>query len=278
MKRLLLSALLCSIGAPPAPDATHGVEITYLGNEGFLVTGGGKKVLIDALFRKGVEGYAVHSAAVLERLERATVPFDGVDLVLATHFHADHFDAEAVAEHLTHNPQALFVSTNQARDQLKALDQFAALKDRVTAMAPNEGERIESTIRGVRLQSLNIHHGRGRPVENLGFIVELGGRRLLHIGDSEAEAAVFRRYGLATDRIDVAFLPYWYFLDDTQKQAVRAHINPRHVVLMHVPPNADAFDDAIRKRGGWRTLRTQIKEEFPGAVFLEKEMDATSLN
>jgi hypothetical protein len=43
--------------------------ISYLANEGCLIEVDGKKVLIDALFRQGVEGYAVLSTANRQKLE-----------------------------------------------------------------------------------------------------------------------------------------------------------------------------------------------------------------
>ena len=261
-----------------SPVATTGaLEITYLANEGFMIAGGGRKVLIDALFGAGLRGYPVVSTAQRELLEQARAPFADVDAVFATHFHDDHFNAESVLAHLTHNPQAFFFSTNQAADKLKATGKFDAVKTRIVAQLPKEGERIHSGHRGLHVQLLNIHHGRGRPTENLGFIVEIAGKRILHIGDSEAEAAVFQKYELVKDRIDVAFLPYWYFLEDDKKQAVRAHIQPRHIVLMHLPPDIDGYG-GVKKYGGWQRVWPQIKSEFPSAVYFEKELEKKSFD
>ena len=75
----------------------------------------------------------------------------------------------------THNPQTFFFSTNQAADKLRATGKFDAIKTRVVATLPKEGERFHSGHRGIHVQLLNIHHGRSRPIENLGFIVEIAG-------------------------------------------------------------------------------------------------------
>lgn len=253
------------------------LEISYLANEGFLVNVDGKKVLIDALFRGGVEGYALLSKANREKLEGASSPFDGVDLVLATHHHADHFDAQAVAAHLSRNPLALFISTPQAIEKLKAVGGFDRISDRIVAASPKEGERITRAHRGVTVQMLNIHHGRNRPFQNLGFIVEIGGKKFLHIGDSEAEDFVFKNYAIAKDGIDVAFIPYWYFFDAGWKRAVRDHIQARQVVLMHIPPRIDQFDSHVRKMGGWTKVWAGIKAEFPTALYFDKELVSRTL-
>jgi L-ascorbate metabolism protein UlaG (beta-lactamase superfamily) len=145
----------------------------------------------------------------------------------------------------------------------------------VVATLPKEGERFHSGHRGIHVQLLNIHHGRGRPIENLGFIVEIAGKRVLHIGDSDAEAAVFQKYEVVKDRIDVAFLPFWYFLNEDHKRAVREQIQPRHIVVMHI--EQDNFLNRIRG-GSWQKKWAQIKAEFPNAVYFEKEMEKKSFD
>ncbi|MCL4703739.1 MBL fold metallo-hydrolase [bacterium] len=248
------------------PDKAGALEVTYLANEGFMIAGGGKKVLVDALFREGVAGYAVISPTTRELLEQARAPFDNVDAAFATHFHADHFDAEAVLAHLKNNPQSFFFSTNQAADKLRATGRFEAIKTRVNAALPKEGERFHYEHRDLRVQLLNLHHGRTRPIENLGFIVEIGGKRILHIGDSVAEAAVFQKYEVAKESIDVAFLPFWYFFNDDFKRAVREQIRPRHIVVMHI--ELDSF-----RNGSWQKKWAQIKTEFPNAVYFAQELE-----
>ncbi|MGH9753102.1 MAG: MBL fold metallo-hydrolase [Blastocatellia bacterium] len=262
-------------GVTQAAPAANALEVTYLANEGFMIAGGGKKILIDALFGEGLDGYAVVSPTQRALLEQAREPFANVDAVFATHFHADHFDAKAVLTHLTHNPQAFFFSTNQAADKLKATGQFDTVKTRVVAALPKEGERFHSGHRGLHVQLLNIHHGRARPIENLGLIVEIAGKRILHIGDSEAEAAVFQKYEIVKDRIDVAFLPFWYFLDDNWKRAVREQIQPRHIVVMHI--ETDTFLNRVRS-GDWQKKWARIKGEFPNAVFFARELETKSFD
>ena len=249
------------------------VEVSYIANEGFLIASGEQKVLIDALVREGVKPYPVPSPSTREKLEKAQSPFDGVDLVLATHFHPDHFDPLAVAEHLTNNPQARFISTNQSVTKLKsAFNRYEEIESRVTGLLPKEGERTNLTYSGIKLQILNIHHGRNRPFENLGLLFEVGGRRFLHIGDSQASADDFKSYGLVKDRIDVAFIPYWYFLSDDWKQAVREHLKPVQIVVMHLPVLSEK-SEYIEKRGGWTKVFSDLKAEFPNAIIFEREME-----
>ncbi len=251
------------------------LEVTYVANEGFMIAGGGRKLLIDALFRESDGNYAAPSPGTRDLLEQARSPFDNVDAIFATHYHYDHFEAEAVAAHLKHNPQAFFFSTNQAADKLRRTGQFDAFKARVIARLPPEGDRFHSGHRGIYVQLLNFHHGRSAPFENLGFIIEIAGKRVLHLGDSEAEAQVFQKYQVVKDRIDIAFLPFWYLLDDDHKRTVREQIQPRHIVVMHI--EKETLLNRLRS-GSWQKKWMQIKAEFPNAVYFEKELEKKSFD
>ncbi|MFQ5351382.1 MAG: MBL fold metallo-hydrolase, partial [Thermoanaerobaculia bacterium] len=105
---LLAGVRAATAGAGEAPE----VQVIYLANEGFLLEAGETKVLVDALFGEGLRGYPVVPAPIRAELEGARGRFAGVDLILASHFHGDHFDAAAVARHLRANPGAVFLSTD----------------------------------------------------------------------------------------------------------------------------------------------------------------------
>jgi L-ascorbate metabolism protein UlaG (beta-lactamase superfamily) len=135
---------------------------------------------------------------------------------------------------------------------------------------PPEGERFAGGHPNLDVQLLNLHHGRSQPTENLAVLVEIAGKRVLHIGDSEAEAAVFEKYGLAQDEIEVAFLPFWYLLDENHKRTVRELIKPRRIVVMHI--EEDSFLNRMRS-GSWSKKWQQIRAEFPTAVFFAEELE-----
>src|SRR5688500_5673428 len=101
--------LSCSENDPTtlaSPAST--VKITYIANEGFLVESAGKRLLIDALFREGIKPYLNVPVNLRDELEMSQKPFERIDLMLASHFHADHFDPVAVSTHLSRNADALF--------------------------------------------------------------------------------------------------------------------------------------------------------------------------
>ena len=224
---------------------------------------------MDALFGDGLAGYPVVPPTPRRELEAGTNRFASVDLVLASHHHGDHFDPHAVARHLTHNRDARFVSTRQAVDRLRQLENFTDFADRVQGYWPAEGERAKVELADVTVTILNLHHGRGRrpAVQNLGFLIDLNGTRLLHVGDTEVTVDDIRAYGLGDADIDVLFAPGWFF-GYKQWKPLLAEINAATTIVMHLaepsaPPSY--FGPA-----GSRAKRIErILEVAPEALILE---------
>ena len=100
---------------PPAP-----LNVTFIANEGVLLTHGRHAVLIDALFREFGPGFQHPSDSTREAMETARGPFGDVKAVLVTHHHGDHFHRASVAAHLASNPGAVLVSSQQVLDSLTA--------------------------------------------------------------------------------------------------------------------------------------------------------------
>jgi hypothetical protein len=132
--------------------AYRNVSVTFVGNSGFLITVGDKKVLVDAFFEGFPPGYEL-PLAVQSLLFNAAPPFNHVDLILATHDHADHFNAEMVGQHMQNNPNAVFISTTQAASQL------ADFSDRVIAVDPIAGSTVNAKANGIQVESIYLGHG-----------------------------------------------------------------------------------------------------------------------
>lgn len=271
MTALLLS-LLVSLTAPVSGSSgVDSVRITYVGNEGFLIESGGKKVLIDALYRAGVSGYVVHTPDVRKLLERALPPFDNLDLILATHFHADHFDPDAVGIHLLSDRNAFFLTTNQAAGQMESYQGYRNIQARVKGILPEEGQEEVLDYGGMQVHVFNLHHGRGRPVENLGFLIVIGDRTFLHVGDTEVSTTQLASYGLQARDIDFLFVPYWFLLDNSEDVNIVSTIGPHTVIPMHLPPKDDPRS-FMADTGGFEGTVARIASNYPNAVVFEEPM------
>ena len=258
----LVGSTVAAVAGSDVPSASQ-VTITYLANEGIMVTSGDKSVLVDALFRGGVSGYERHESAELEKIETAKPPYDGVDLVLVTHFHADHFHAGSVVRYLEHNKNAVLVTSEQvAKEVQEAAADIARIASRIRARTPDVKDRETDESSGIRVDVLGLSHGGGRfeKVRNMGYVIHLGGKRILHVGDAQIDNACFEPMEQFAKGVDVACLPHWMVEHPTGVAFVRDVLKPKQLIVFHIMPR-----DAKR-------VVAKVKIDFPDAIFLTSRM------
>ena len=185
------------------PLADGGVGLNWLGQAGFALRAGGTTALIDP-FLSPCEGRRYESGLQPARAER-------VDLVLCTHEHVDHFDASSAPAIASASPGAVFVVPTPIVDMVT---EAGIAPDRVVGVQP--GDDVE--LAGVRIRPVAAMHGvtmedaygfgeelSGGLVRFLGFVLDAGGVRLYHAGDTigfDGMASALRDLA-----IDVALLP-----------------------------------------------------------------------
>ena len=256
---VLRDAPMAEIAAANAAAPQTGIEITYIANEGVLLVSGDKQVLIDGLHRneRTFSHYAFLPTVEREKIETAKAPFDKIDLLLFSHRHYDHFHAEAAGLHLQHNPNTMLVSSQQVVSDIEQqFKNFAAVKSRVLSATPPLKERRPMKVAGIEVELLGVGHGSGsfREIQNLGHIIKLGGKKLLHVGDAELETEIFAKLNLDEEGIDIAILPFWLLTGKDGPALVREHIKPKHIIAVHVETLKAA------------KITSQVKEAFPDAV------------
>ena len=111
-------------------------------------------------------------------------------------------------------------------------------------------------VNGIKVSSFFIFHSggsRNRTIENMGFLIEVNGTSILHLGDSDMNLQRFQELDLKSLGVDIAMVPYWYMADETGIEIIRSSIAPKHLIGIHYP-----------KVGSPMALK-QIKEQFPEA-------------
>jgi L-ascorbate metabolism protein UlaG (beta-lactamase superfamily) len=246
----------------PAPE----VRVTYVGNAGFLIAIGDKKILVDALFYGYPYNYKL-PREVQAKMTQGLPPFDGVDLVLATHTHADHFDDSLVRLFLKNNPAAVFASTPQATALL------ADFGDRVITFAATRSKPESKEILGIQVQAIYLSHGAtpaGKTeILNFGYVVRVAGVTVFHSGDvdtSQVGFTEFQALGLAAKKIDLGFIPHFILTaDPAEQKIVKQGIAARYMIPMHyhysVPPmNPEA-----------------ITRHYPAAILFTAELQSWAM-
>jgi L-ascorbate metabolism protein UlaG (beta-lactamase superfamily) len=88
-----------------AREAGADLLVMWLGHATFLIEIDGVRVITDPLFGRASPFVPRQAPAPLTAQQ-----IEGVDIVLLTHGHRDHFDASSLASLANHNPDALFVT------------------------------------------------------------------------------------------------------------------------------------------------------------------------
>lgn len=224
------------------------LHVTYIANEGFLIESAGKKVMIDGLFgRFEADWCDVPAEEVIVKMEKALPPFDQIKLILVTHSHLDHFNAEMTIKHLENNPKGILICTPQVYKLLKENNNFLNIRKQVEEVLPGSGNSTSMKVSGIDVKIMQFDHSpymvqdqesgkmvnRHQIVQNLGFLVNMNGHTIFHNGDAwfrmEDE---YIQYNLNQERIDIAFVQAV-----PTNEIVLENLKPEHVVMMHVSPD-----------------------------------------
>jgi len=233
------------------------VDVTYVGNAGFLLIIGDKKILIDALF-KGFEGNYQLPQEVQDKLTLAQAPFDDVDLILVTHAHGDHVDLEMVRQHMQNNPVAIFVSTQQLVDALKDST------DRCIGFNPTKEKPEHKVINDINIEAFYLPHGPDARIINIGLLISVNGITIFQTGDADFDQFTFEEFRslqLPEKNIDLAFIQHYYLRGDSlSTKFVKEAIGGNYIFPIHYHFTTPSFDSAI------------VRQNYPDAIIFEEEL------
>lgn len=237
------------------------LTITYIANEGVLIESAGKKVIIDALFDKFYDDYLHPEEALLEKMIAGEAPYDDVDLMLSTHIHRDHFAPTMTGRFLKGHPETKLISSAQLAKSVA--DDYAEGNslDKQMEGIVRDTQIHEREVNGIKVTAFFIYHAGGsrtRSIENMGYLVDINGTKILHLGDSDMNPDRFKALDLKAMDVDIAMVPYWYMADETGVSIVNDHIQPKNLIGIHFP-----------KAGSPMALE-EIDKNFPEARVFQK--------
>ncbi|MGI9543064.1 MAG: MBL fold metallo-hydrolase [Cyclobacteriaceae bacterium] len=212
-----------------APDY---LKITYIGNMGVLLESGDQKVLIDGLHTFYKKAYQPPPDTLVDQLI-----IGDVGLVLNTHVHGDHFSPTLTRLYLEQNPKGFFVGSVQARDSI--LTQTDKAIDRILAPQPEGRVGTIVEVPDYEVTAYAITHSnprRHRVIQNIGYVIEINNKKILHIGDADINPRMFHEIDFYSQNIDVAILPDWFLYGDYGPEIVEKFIGPKDVIATHISP------------------------------------------
>lgn len=256
-------AAVPAVAIDPAPES--GVEVTFLANEGFLLRSGKYSILIDAFLREPVGVFGALPEDLHKRLVNALPPFDALTVVLVSHIHGDHLQVRSLEKFLGRNNNAQLLSSEQVLRFVHAgAKDFEAIGKRTTPIPLVKGAMKTLKEEGMSVSFFELAHFEA-PADtkeiNLGHLIRIGGLKILHVGDAAPTPEAFAAYDLASEKIDVAIVPYWFFGSAQGVRVLHERVRPRQVIMAHVPPS------------NHEKLAGMMKEQFPDVIVFEKALE-----
>ncbi|SMD37064.1 L-ascorbate metabolism protein UlaG, beta-lactamase superfamily [Reichenbachiella faecimaris] len=214
-------------------------KATYIANSGVLIQSGSSKILIDAFFTDGKGRFLTPESAQLDAMVAERPPYNNLSLALATHAHPDHFSPQQIGKLLFTNKKLNCLATPQVVDSIEAvMVNFESIHDR-TLTFPLSRSWKTYTQEGLTVKAAYSRHAgkSNAKVQDLIYLIEINGKKILHLGDADMDTDRFEELKLDFEEIDIAFVPFWYMTNFYGAEFVKQHIAAKKVVAVHVPDN-----------------------------------------
>jgi len=245
---LLLLFLMNCNNAFEKQDTDRSVIVHYVANEGFLLENNGKKVLIDALFNTGLDRYACPDSSLLSNMIQANSPFEDIDFLIFTHNHPDHFNDSLAYAFLSKHKETQMICPNQVTEQLHQNQMLMPdIESRIHIITPDSGQVEDQMIENLNFKVCRTKHSDTYSIENNAYVIDFGGVKVFHSGDSWKEAMNdWPGFDLKAENIDLALVNGFYAGDGYK--LLNEKMSPKQIILMHMKnEHLEMFTDIMAK-------------------------------
>ncbi len=193
-----------TLAAAPA----KGVSLYWLGQAGFVIDAGGYRLVIDPYLSDSLAEKYRGRLYPHQRMMAAPVTTDSlghVDLVLSTHQHTDHMDPLTLQPLLAARPAIKMVVPKAALEE--ALKRSGVSADRLHLIDAGESLAPLPDIKVTATRSAHetLERDAAGHYKFLGYVIEIGGVRLWHSGDTIPYDGMVEE--VAALKPDIALLP-----------------------------------------------------------------------
>jgi L-ascorbate metabolism protein UlaG (beta-lactamase superfamily) len=220
-------------------EETSHIQVTLLANEGILLQYNGVKILIDAFHVNKDEMFSGLSKHELDDLLEGEKPlFRDIGYVLFTHCHYDHFSADVTEAFLEkHHIKGLFMPDHPTRGFISLRDTARRQAEQTWLLNLPLGEKKKVPLMNEISLTVfrSVHAGKEySDIENYCYLIDLGGRRIFIISDSEYNAPYFSNM-LSGETIEAAFVnPLFLNIREGREVIIKA-LKPEKLVVYHIP-------------------------------------------
>ncbi len=246
-------------------DGLVKVTLTYLGNEGVLISDGQESVILDGIGDFGNNPWINVPAQTQNDILNSTPPFAHIVAVTISHGHSDHFNTTPVTDFINQNNDVVLFVPQDTRNL------FPGLTSRIDqTVLPRFGSSSRQ-VGGVKITTVETRHFNQfnfdfSADENHVYVVEMAGKRVIHMGDIDYASDNFQaiRDSFQGD-VDAVILPMFNtLLSQVNADLVQQFFPEATVIAAHV-------------RNGNQTDLNNIQQFYPEAVVLTQPLTEIQL-
>lgn len=222
----------------------------WLGQAGFVIKSAEGKLLgIDLYLSEYVElveGHVGYHRLMPQIVDPAELEFD---VVIATHFHRDHFDIDAMPQLMANGKTKLYCAYDSQED----VEKLGIDQNRTTFVKPSESYDCA----GFHIDFIHSDHGAGAPLE-AAPIVTVDGKHILEAGDTSLHLDWKDEY-LKAGALDVLIAPIngaYGNLNEQENVTLTKALQPK----LTVPCHFGMFASHGGHPGLWKEL---LEEQLP---------------
>ncbi len=215
------------------------VVIRCTGNMGVWIQSGTTQVLIDGFHLPYDQEYLPPPAHLLDSLIHSKGRYR-INVALFTHRHNDHFNESPVNEFLRLNSASSLMAPIQVIDKI---DQ--QWKSRTISSNMKSTYQLSALV---KISTLPIDHTwpqRHSAIQNVGYIVEIGSTRIVHLGDADCSEEAFQKSGISKLTFDVAIVPAWFFGNEGW-QLAKKYVRAKKYIITHISPLSNPFTERLK--------------------------------
>ena len=229
-------------------------HVFWLGQAGFIIKSKDGKLLgIDLYLSECVEPFEGHVG--YHRLMPQLLDYDELrfDVIIATHWHRDHFDIDAMPDLMGNGHTQLFC----AYDCIDDVERLNIDKNRTTFV--KAGESFDCA--GFHIDFIYSDHGAGAPLE-AAPIITVDGKHILEVGDTSLHLEWKKEY-LKCGTLDVLIAPIngmYGNLNEQENVELTKVLQPK----LTVPCHFGMFSSQGGNPGLWKEL---LEQQLPQQQF-----------
>lgn len=251
------------------------IQVTLIANAGVLLRYGDTAILLDALFDYEENAFCAPSPAVREKLLRGEPPFDGVNYLLFTHLHADHFSGKLTEEYLSrHAVKGLLLPLSEQEDRqdfLTFVRESGTPCFVLTGRTARADFHLSTDLEISAFRTLHLDE-KYHSVPHFCYLVRCGEQRLLFTADADYTEESFSFLG--SEPLQAAFVNPLFFSDLQRRRFFHGSLPAETIAVYHLPFPPE--DEGILGRMFSRSLR-EWPEGGPGVRVLERELETIEL-